>query len=87
MKVDSFVRNKIGDLETKEYSEYKKDLDVWSKRFRFKTVYTAANKLASNNVSIEFRELFVNGVREYHANVLLIVQANTCKVVPPPKIS
>ena len=31
------------------YSECKGDLDMWSKKFCFKTVHTGVNKLVSNN--------------------------------------
>ena len=36
------------------YSECKDDLDVWSKKYYFKTVHTGVNKLVSNNSSVGF---------------------------------
>ena len=36
------------------YSECKDDLDVWSKKYCFKTVHTGVNKLVSNNATIGF---------------------------------
>ena len=38
------------------YSECKDNLDVWSKKFCFKTVHTGVNKL-SNNTSTKFYDL------------------------------
>ena len=68
------------------YSECKDDLDVWSKKFCFKTVHAGINKLASNNSSIECHESVMDGIREYHASVLSNVEINNCKVALAPKV-
>lgn len=52
-----------------------------------KTINTGIKKLVCNNVTIEFYQFVITGVRKYHNTVLSDVEVNICKLTPLLKIT
>ena len=61
--------------------------DIWSKNFMLKLLHTGVNKHISNQASLEIYETVMDGIHEYHNDVIPDITINNKKLCPPPKVS